>query len=349
MNINILFRRNPRKIICYQTFNYGTSANQIAKAMKKLSILGKSGKRKSWHNTFETPKVLPSASLINKREMSKQGLRRVNVLNKLFMRNITDLMATGEISEELLGKGIQISRVKVTPDFNIVNVFWVASGKDGDVEIEKTLKKAAGAIKHELSELRVMGVVPHITFVKDKKLALVNEVEELLKVAEYPKDYVPSQTAERLKDEFELHHSLSKDLIKKIQALESSESKEDFDELPLPEMQHNVFGLDHNEIMRKIGREKDKVTAAWEQYTTRDGSSSLNSLGSSNVETQQRSEEVKERFRKYLESKEFSAKDRRRRKPRILDPYDDGEIPEVDESVNFHDGDYLDEDSGNKN
>lgn len=37
--------------------------------------------------------------------------KRVAVLNKLFMRYITDLMATGTSSSDFLGKGIEINRV----------------------------------------------------------------------------------------------------------------------------------------------------------------------------------------------------------------------------------------------
>lgn len=37
--------------------------------------------------------------------------RRATVLNKLFMRHITDQMAMGEYSNEILGHGIEINRV----------------------------------------------------------------------------------------------------------------------------------------------------------------------------------------------------------------------------------------------
>lgn len=343
--MNIL-NRSIRSPVCvflrYQSLkNYGTPANQIAKAMKKLSVIGKSNKKKGWHDTYAPVSVLPTGSVSNKRELSKQGRRRINVLNKLFMRYITDLMATGEISEELLGKGIQISGVKVTPDFHMVNVLWVANGTESDLEIEKALNKTAGAIKHELSELRVMGVVPYISFVKDKKLALVNEVEQLLKIAEYPEDYTPTEVTERLKEEFELHNSLPKELVKQIQALDNDYIDE-IEESPMPEMQHNVFGLQQDDMMKKIGKEKDKVRAAWEQYEVRHTSSRMGEMSADQLKLQQESEEeVRERFKKYLDSKEFNRKDRRRMKTRVLDPYEDGLVQEVDEAIYFQDGDYL--------
>lgn len=54
----------------------------------------------------------------------------------------------------------------VTPDFKGVNVFWIAKGTENDETLEKLLTKNAGALRHELSQLRVMGVVPKINFVK---------------------------------------------------------------------------------------------------------------------------------------------------------------------------------------
>jgi hypothetical protein len=42
--------------------------------------------------------------------------RRVSVLNKLFMKHITDLLSTGEYSSEFSGYGIEINRVKNVND-----------------------------------------------------------------------------------------------------------------------------------------------------------------------------------------------------------------------------------------
>lgn len=54
----------------------------------------------------------------------------------------------------------------MAPDFNKLNVFWLARGTENDTEIERILKRSSGKLRHELSQLRVIGVVPHIEFVK---------------------------------------------------------------------------------------------------------------------------------------------------------------------------------------
>ncbi|XP_063709421.1 uncharacterized protein LOC134837955 [Culicoides brevitarsis] len=315
--------------------------------MKKLSLMGKKEK-KVWYESTDsssTIHALSTANIPKKREPTKQGLRRINMLEKLFMRNITDLMATGDISEELLGKGIQITKVKVAQDFKMVNVMWVASGKiENDMEIEKTLKRTAGLLKHELSQLRVMGVVPFINFVKDKKATRVNEVEELLKIADYPEDHKPIMMADRLREDLELRSTLSPEVVKKIKALEAIEDEE-LDENPLPEMQHNVFGLNQADILKKISREKDKVRAAWEVY---EGKSSCINVGQNvenlKLQSAEAEEMLRSKFKKYLESKDFNKTDRKRFKLNSINSYETAQFEDVgDEDIDFRDEDYLDE------
>lgn len=115
-----------------------------------------------------TPLLPTAANLAKGAFEGKKSVnaKRIAVLNKLFMKNITDLMATGEYSNEFIGKGLEISRVQTTPDFQGVNVFWLAKGSEDDDKLQETLNKHAGSLRHELSQLRVMGVVPKIHFVK---------------------------------------------------------------------------------------------------------------------------------------------------------------------------------------
>lgn len=102
------------------------------------------------------------------------------MLNNLFVEHITSLLATGEVSPEFLGMGIQISRVKITSDFSAVNVYWFASGTQRDEAIEELLKKTGGHLRHLLSQLRVIGMVPPIHFFPDKTFSKLQEVEGLL-------------------------------------------------------------------------------------------------------------------------------------------------------------------------
>ncbi|CAH2208178.1 jg12054, partial [Pararge aegeria aegeria] len=125
--------------------------------------------KKQWYpvtpvEAYSMPSVKSLTKI--KYEPGKRGIRRVAMLNKLFMKNITDIMSTGTVSMQVVGKGIEISKVKVTPDFKTVNVFWVCKGDQSDEYTNSFLHSISGPLRHELSTLRLMGEVPYIVFVK---------------------------------------------------------------------------------------------------------------------------------------------------------------------------------------
>lgn len=59
--------------------------------------------------------ALPSVKSLTKTkyEPGKQAARRVAMLNKLFMKYVTDIMSTGTLSMNIVGKGIEISKVHI--------------------------------------------------------------------------------------------------------------------------------------------------------------------------------------------------------------------------------------------
>ncbi|XP_005185588.2 uncharacterized protein LOC101896767 [Musca domestica] len=207
----------------------------------------------------------------------KNDSRRMTVLNKLFMKHITDLLATGEISEKILGKGLQVSRVKISQDFAYVNVFWVTTGDVAkDALLEQELLHCTGLLRHELSQLGLMGVVPRIKFVKDKIMSNIVQVESLLKNMDFGpedenkeelEDYVKNAT-DVVKNEFYGNKVTTANAETTIQ----QHSGEDITAIPpvlgakLPEMRHDVLGLDHKGIMLKILTKMRKSKQAWEQH-----------------------------------------------------------------------------------
>lgn len=56
---------------------------------------------------------MPSVKSLTKtqKEPGKRSIRRAAMLNKMFMKQITDLMSTGTVSMNILGRGIEISKV----------------------------------------------------------------------------------------------------------------------------------------------------------------------------------------------------------------------------------------------
>ncbi|KAJ3650098.1 hypothetical protein Zmor_021806 [Zophobas morio] len=255
------------KVVSLSCRRFHTASYQHAKMGKILSkVMGMRNASKK-KRIFSESGVLPNAEMFSKG--SNEGrysgsARRVSVLNKLFMKYITDLLATGEYSKEFTGHGIEINRVQISPDYTGLNVFWIANGtQNNDEVVEKLLKKNAGFLRHELSSLRVIGNVPQIHFLKDKQQTELIELDSRLAKADFGEDHVPIEMTTKLKTQLELFTHLPSEIKEKIQQLDAALSDNDLDDDDeLPPMTQNVLGLDHLEILNRIKRSMKKGRAS---------------------------------------------------------------------------------------
>ena len=264
-------------------YNKSTNVFRQGKIMSKLFGNRISGSKKRWFPSIDSthtssPTIVFNHSQIGKASNSggKNATRRMTVLNKLFMKHITDLMATGEISESILGKGLQVSRVKISQDFAYVNVFWLTSGDPvKDTVMEQELQRCSGLLRHELSQLGLMGVVPRIKFVKDKLYTNLNQVEALLRNMDFgteddeeEMESINKHAAETLKQEFYGQETLKESLETKVVDKEEPQEENVLQvaNLNVPEMRHDVLGLDHKGIMLKILTKMRKSKQAWDQH-----------------------------------------------------------------------------------
>lgn len=314
-----------------------STADRQSRILRKL-VAGKDRVKRRWfQDTEEVPKMQSASSLSNAKRQGKNAPRRIHVLNKLFMQHITDLMSTGEVSETILGRGLEISHVKVTPCFQYVNVFWMAKGSaESDANMEQILRKAAGIIRHELSQLKVMGEVPKINFVKDRMQSKFAEVEHLLARADFGEDYEPSSWAQ-----------LKQDMVPHL--TEQSTEK-------LPPMRHDVLGLDQRDIMEKIKRTMSKSRQAWQAYVTQNttnatATSMIVDIGKGLPSRSMQDEITKLRddeFVKFLERRQYLRKTTRIRKnPDFPEYYDRGQYDDDEEFGKFDTiDDFLDENDG---
>ncbi|CAH1979692.1 unnamed protein product [Acanthoscelides obtectus] len=186
---------------CYLHTTNILANRQTGNAMKKVL-----GLKKRKYFFADSPPAISSPEIFSKGASDgKHGdSRRVAVLNKLFMRHITDQMVTGQYASEILGHGIEVNKVKVTPDYKFLRVYWIARKSKNDEAIERILNKNAGFLRHELSSLQVMGKMPMIHFVKDKEYGSISEVDNRLAVADFGEDHIPIDPADKLKSELEL-------------------------------------------------------------------------------------------------------------------------------------------------
>lgn len=164
------------------------------------------------------------------------------------MEHITDMMSMGEVADIISG-GIEITHVQITPDFKYVNVFWIHSDDATSVS-DEALQKCVRIIRHELSQLRVIGMVPVIQFVKNKQFLLQKETEKRLAMIEFEKDSEPLLYSEQMQ--------LAASHINDVNQALSEESFINHDFMTdgpcieLPAMRHDVLGLDHHKIMSQV-------------------------------------------------------------------------------------------------
>jgi hypothetical protein len=103
----------------------GGQMNKQVHMLKKIMAGREKGKRRWVYNT-NLPKVENVQKMSNSKGQGKESNRRITVLNKLFMKNITDLMATDSFSKGILGYGIQVkfeSKLRTEWFINKRNIF----------------------------------------------------------------------------------------------------------------------------------------------------------------------------------------------------------------------------------
>ncbi|KAH8298628.1 hypothetical protein KR018_003284, partial [Drosophila ironensis] len=213
------------------------------------------GSKKRWYPAQDADKFgrseahTPSISVARPQTSQKHNNRRVSVLNKLFMTNITDFLATSEISESIVGRGMQVSYVNVTSDFSQVNVYWLAQGdEESNLMLEQELFRCSGQLQHELSQLRLMGEVPRIRFHRDKTGKTLQQVQSLLsKIGEIERlEEAPSEESQEA-------------------VADSTENKTS--PASWPKMRQDVMNLNRQLIMDKIFIKMRKSREAWASYS----------------------------------------------------------------------------------
>lgn len=217
-----------------------------SKMLQKLMT----GKRKPGFKFGEHAIPKPEALHPVKKLPSKLSTRRTSVLNKMFMRHVTELIADGPIGYELSGLGLEITQVKVCQNYHGLNIFWTASSPDLD-QVEQKLVSIAKKLRHELHQMQLMGNVPHLSFVRDQQFSYFEQLDSVIEKADYGEDFKPLFTRLRETD-FELQN----EEIKPEFGIHSS----------IPPMRHDVFGLDHALIMGRVKQAMAKSKQAWKAY-----------------------------------------------------------------------------------
>lgn len=207
----------------------------------------KGGKsKKQWYDR-PTPTPRPSANQTvgfktpNKR--NEEGNSRLRVLNSLLFKAVSELLVSHEVNPKLPYLNVDISKVSLAPDFSACRIYWKTSGtSERDDEIQQLLDKNGPRIRYLLISQQVIGGVPALVFIRDKQYAALNEIDALLKIA----DFGPEENLEET--------TKVKDRRLVPQPLESAEEHQ-----PGGGKRPVLFGIDHDALLRTIQEYKQQV------------------------------------------------------------------------------------------
>lgn len=89
----------------------GSQLNKQVHMLKKIMNGGREKGKRRFIFSDNLPKLETVKKLSDTKGQGKESGRRVTVLNKLFMKNITDLMATDKFAKNITGYGIQVKTI----------------------------------------------------------------------------------------------------------------------------------------------------------------------------------------------------------------------------------------------
>lgn len=243
-----------------------SSSERQSKMLKKLM----QGKKKIIYKTedsFAAPKT--ETIFTTKKTPTKISSRRTAILNKMFMRHVSDLIASGPIGFELSGLGLEITGIKVCQHYHGLNIFWTATATDDFDLVERKLASITRQLRHELHQMQVMGNVPHLTFVRDYQLTYFEELDIMIEKADYGDNYKPSfgrtKTPKNFRTELENEIALKEQTENEVDNISS-----------IPAMRHDVFGLDHALIMGRVKQAMAKSKQAWMNYEQKQSAPNTN-------------------------------------------------------------------------
>lgn len=334
-----IFRRS-QSVFELQSQRWASYSSRESKMLAKLMT----GKRKpyfKWEDTTtaKRPTLLQETST---KGPTKITARRTVVLNKMFMRHVSEIMANGPDGLELIQLGLVITQVKVCQHYHGLNIFWTATATDNFDMVQQKLESMKKSVRHQLHQMQVMGNVPHITFVRDFQLSYLDELQAVMANADYGDDFVPGPVKRtNEKSEFDIHGERVRDQID-----DETGEEADAQRSSLPPMRHDVFGVDHARIMGCVKQSMAKTKQAWMAYDKR-MSSETNTVKpftlSTSFETIRQEHEITKNSEQLL--KDFLVKRKQMRKQKRAEEQQFNELIVMDELMRqkYHDSVEYDE------
>lgn len=124
--------------------------------------------------------------------------KRMLQVSEQIREHVALMLARGELSDPRV-KNVTIQSCKMTADLQTARLYYSVMGDPAHRKVvEKTLKAAAGFIRHSLGEKLQMRYTPHVVFFFDDTVERVTHMNALLnRVAqEREQNSIPSDSSE---------------------------------------------------------------------------------------------------------------------------------------------------------
>ena len=106
---------------------------------------------------------------------------------------VAQVIERGEFRDpDLQGRAITVTEVRVSPDLRNATVFVVPLGGGDATPVLAGLKRAKAFLRHEISRLVPLRVVPDLWFQADLSFDQASRIEDLLKSPEVSRDLDPA-------------------------------------------------------------------------------------------------------------------------------------------------------------
>ncbi|KOB54819.1 Uncharacterized protein OBRU01_25910, partial [Operophtera brumata] len=96
-------------------YHVSSTVFSLKKLGVKLNKMVNPKVKRQWYPTQLETDIMPSVKSLTKtqNEPGKRAIRRSSMLNKMFMKHITDMMSTGTVAIDVVGRGIEVSKAKI--------------------------------------------------------------------------------------------------------------------------------------------------------------------------------------------------------------------------------------------
>ncbi|TRY94698.1 hypothetical protein DNTS_021597 [Danionella cerebrum] len=141
---------------------------KIAKLLKK--------KKEKWYVTPLRKPAQAQLDFMNPTKPQKVVSARAKILNGVIYKSVTDLLNSHELNFDISSYNVEVTKVSVTGDFSNCRIYWKTSlCPEQDRKTQQALENCVQSLRQYLISYKVIGKVPSMVFVKDKKYAAITE------------------------------------------------------------------------------------------------------------------------------------------------------------------------------